>query len=529
MLSPYGSAVGLPRERLWQVRAERVVLATGAIERPLIFPGNDRPGVMLADAAVVYLHRYGVKVGKQVLVATVDDSGYRVASELHDAGVAIAGITDQRTAPGAEAGAAARTRGIPVHDGMTIGGTDGRRRVHSARLANGTVIPCDTILMSGGWTPSVQLFGQSRGSLVFDAASRTFLPSEGAVGACAGVFDLAACLRDGIAAGGGAGRSFSVAGAPAMAASGPPRPGSLLPGPIHRWAFVDFQNDVTTKDLATAAEEGFVSIEHVKRYTTTGMATDQGKTSNLNALATVAELTGRTMEAAGLTTFRPPYTPVTFGAFAGAFRGALFAPERLPPIATPGAVMEDVGTWKRARCFPQEGEATDAAVLRECLAVRGDAGMLDASTLGKIEVAGPDAAAFLSRVYTGDFTRLAAGRCKYTVLLGEDGFIRDDGIVGRLAADRFHVTTTTGGAAFVLHHMEDYRQTEFSEMRVWLTSVTEQWAVVSVQGPRSAAALAPLITDIDLGRMGRHECAGGPYRRGADPTVPGQLHRRGWL
>ncbi len=490
-------ARGLPRERLWHVRAERVVLATGAIERPLVFPGNDRPGVMLAGAARTYLHRYGVKVGKRVMIATTDDTAYRTAVDLHAAGVTIAGIVDQRAAPDSDPVAAARALGISIRTGMTIASTEGRGRVHSAKLTNGTdIIPCDTILMSGGWTPSVHLASQSRLPLVFDPRSGTYLPSEGAVGACAGVFDLASCLRDGAAAGGREARSFAVAGMPVMAPSGPPVAASA-----HRWAFVDFQNDVTTKDLAVATAEGFVAIEHVKRYTTTGMATDQGKTSNLNTVATVAALTAQPIQAIGLTTFRPPYTPVTFGALAGAFRAALFAPVRRSPIAAPGAVLEDVGNWKRARCFPLDGETIAAAVIRECLAVRNDVGMLDASTLGKIEVAGPDAAVFLSRLYTGDFTRLAPGRCRYAVLLGEDGFIRDDGVVARLAADRFHVTTTTAGAAFVLHHMEDYLQTEFADLRVWLTSVTEQWAVIAVQGPRSEAVLAPFIRNIDLRAM----------------------------
>jgi sarcosine oxidase subunit alpha len=487
----------LPRERLWQVRAGRVVLASGAIERPMVFPGNDRPGVMLAGAARAYLHRYGVKTGQRAVVATADDSAYRAAIDLHAAGVTIAGIVDQRPDPDGETVATARALGIPIHAGATIGGTEGRLRVHSARLAKQTdIIPCDTILMCGGWTPSVHLFSQSRGRLVFDAASGTCLPSEGAVGACAGVFDLATCLRDGTAAGGSEPRSFDVAGVPAMVRSGPP-----VAAASYRSAFVDFQNDVTTKDLAIATDEGFISIEHVKRYTTTGMATDQGKTSNLNALASVAALTGQGIEAVGLTTFRPPYTPVTFGALAGPFRGALSAPVRLPPIATPGAVLEHVGTWKRARCFLRDTETIDAAVTRECLAVRGDVGMLDVSTLGKIDVSGPDAAAFLTRMYTGDFTTLPIGRCRYAVLLGEDGFIRDDGIVARLAADRFHVTTTTGGAAFVLHHMEDYLQTEFSELRAWLTSVTEQWGVIAVQGPRATEVLAPFVPDIDLATM----------------------------
>ncbi|HEX3576065.1 MAG TPA: sarcosine oxidase subunit alpha family protein [Rhodopila sp.] len=487
----------LPRERLWHIRAERVVLATGAIERPLVFPGNDRPGVMLAGAARTYLHRYGVKVGKRVMIATTNDSAYRAATDLYAAGVAVAGIVDQRIAPDGEAVAAARAAGIPIHAGKTIAGTEGRGRVHSARLSNGTdIIPCDTILMSGGWTPSVHLASQSRRPLIFDAESGAYLPSEGAIGACAGVFDLASCLRDGTAAGGSEPRTFLVAGMLDMAPPGPP-----VAPLVHRSAFVDFQNDVTSKDLAIATDEGFVAIEHVKRYTTTGMAADQGKTSNLNALTAVAALTGQGVEAVGVTTFRPPFTPVTFGAFAGASRDALFAPVRLPPIAAPDGVLEYVGTWKRARCYPAEAETIEAAVARECLAVRQSAGMLDASTLGKIEVVGPDAAAFLSRLYTGDFTTLAPGRCRYAVRLGEDGFIRDDGIIARLAADRFHVTTPTGGAACVLHHMEDYLQTEFSALRVWLTSVTEQWAVIAVQGPDAGEVVARLVRDVDPGSM----------------------------
>ena len=448
---------GLPRERLWQVRAKRVVLAAGAIERGLVFPGNDRPGVMLADAARTYLHRYGVKVGGHVVVATADNSAYRAATDLHAAGVSIAGIVDWRAVPEGEAVAAARARGIPIHAGMTIAGTEGRGRVHSAKLSDGTgVIPCDTILMSGGWTPSVHLFGQSPGKLVFDAASGGYLPSEGAVGACAGVFDLAASLRDGTEAGGGERRSFIITGMPAMAAAGPP-----VAAPAHRSAFVDFRNDVTTKDLAFAADKDPVA----------------------------------------LTTFRPPHTPVTFGALGGPSRAAALAPVRLPPIGTAGGVLDDCGTWKRARCFPLEGETMEVAVTRECRAVRNAAGMLDASTLGKIEIVGPDAAAFLSCLYTGDFTSLAPGRCRYALLLGEDGFIRDDGIVGRLAADRFHATTTTEGAEFVLDHMEEFLQTAFPHLRVWLTSVTEQWAVIAVQGPSAAAVLARFIPDIDLNGM----------------------------
>jgi sarcosine oxidase subunit alpha len=489
----------LPRERLWLVRARRVIIATGAIERPSVFPGNDRPGIILAGAAATYLHRYGVIPGRRIVVSTSHDSAYSVALALAAAGVTVAGILDRRDTIDASLREQTHAAGIPVHTGTQITATGGRRRVRFVRTDHGpAVIRCDTVLMSDGWTPSVQMFSQSRGQLRFDPASGTFLPaaSEPSVGACAGTFGLAACLAAGHEAGGGKPKMFEVSGEPPAGGPVPPSPGQP-----HRKAFVDFQNDVTTKDLAIATEEGFRAIEHVKRYTTTGMATDQGKTSNLNALATVAALTGRPMPAIGLTTFRPPYTPVTFGTFAGAARGALFDPVRRTPIDDQDAVFEDAGTWQRAHYFPRNGETMQQAVARECLAVRNDLGMFDASTLGKIEVVGPDAAAFLNLMYTGDFARLAPGRCKYGLLLGEDGFIRDDGVIARLAPDRFHVTTTTGGAAFVLHHMEDYLQTEFPAMRVWLTSVTEQWAVIALQGPRAATALAPFLDDTDLATM----------------------------
>ena len=493
---------GLPRERLWLVRAKRVVIATGAIERPQVFPGNDRPGIMLAGAAETYLHRYGVLPGHKMVVSTAHDRAWFTAFALARAGVTIAGILDQRQAVVEALLNQARDAGIPVWTGARVVGTGGRRRVRFVETEGGpAVIPCDSVLMSDGWTPSVHLFSQSRGKLRFDPDSGVFLPGvsaaeEQSAGACAGEFDLAACLAAGHRAGGGSTRTFSVAHEPRFGA--PSRPSPAQP---HAKAFVDFQNDVTTKDLAIAASEGFRAIEHVKRYTTAGMATDQGKTGNLNALATVAQLTGLTIPDIGLTTFRPPYTPVTFGTLAGTSRGDLFDPVRRTPIHDRDAVFEDVGTWKRAHYFPQRGETMHEAVARECRAVRGDLGLFDASTLGKIEVVGPDAAAFLNRLYPGDFTSLAPGRCKYSILLGEDGFIRDDGVIARVAPDRFHVTTTTGGAASVLHHMEDYLQTEFASLRVWLTSTTEQWAVIALQGPRAAEALAPFLDDIDLTTM----------------------------
>jgi sarcosine oxidase subunit alpha len=494
-----------PRERLWQVRAREVILATGAIERPLVFPHNDRPGIMLASAARTYANRWGVAPGRSVAIATADDSAYAAALDLHAAGVTIAAILDQRRNPGPIA-EQARSAGLIVRAGTRAEGTTGGKRVASLSVSTGQgTIECDTLLMSGGWTPSVHLFSQSRGKLRFDPAIGAFLPGESparvrSAGACNGAFGLQAGLDSGYAAGEAVSpRQFSVAGALVCAPSAAPEPGTP-----HPRAFVDFQNDVTTKDLAVATQEGFRSIEHVKRYTTTGMATDQGKTSGINALSTVASLLGRPMPDIGLTTYRPPYTPVTFGTLAGASRGPLFDPIRHAPMhdwaAARGAVFEDVGTWKRARYFPQPGELMRDAVARECLSVRNACGIFDASTLGKIEVVGPDAAAFLDRMYVNDLASLPVGRCRYALLLGEDGFLRDDGIVARIAEDRFHVTTTTGGAAGVLHMMEDYLQTEFPELRAWLTSTTEHWATIALQGPHSRSVLEGM-TDADLSDM----------------------------
>ena len=485
----------LPRERLWHVRAGKVVIAAGAVERPLVFSGNDRPGVMLADAARVYLRRYGVKAGTRAVIATTDDSAYAAGVALQEAGVVISAVADLRT----EVSDAARASGLPVRNGASVVATGGKLRVNRATLSNGESIACDLVLMCGGWTPSVHLYSQSRARLRFDERRQVFLPGDWtaqvrSAGACNGTFDLAACLEEGYAAGDATGvrRQHAIMPMPAMA----------QPRISNGKAFVDFQNDVTAKDIVIAAQEGFRSIEHVKRYTTTGMATDQGKTSNMNALAMVADLTNRPVPQVGHTTFRMPYTPVTFGALAGAARDDLFEPVRRTPIhdwaAAHGAVFENVGTWQRARWFPRSGEDMHRAVARECRAVRNAVGMFDATTLGKIEVVGPDAAEFLDRLYTGSFIRLAPGRCRYGVLLNEAGFVMDDGVVARLAPDRYHVTTTTGGAASVLHHMEDYRQTEFPELRVWLTSITEQWAVIAVQGPLARQVIAPLITDIDL-------------------------------
>ncbi|MGY4298714.1 sarcosine oxidase subunit alpha [Bradyrhizobium sp. i1.4.4] len=517
----------LPRERLWQIRAKEVVLGAGAIERPIVFPDNERPGIMMAEAARTYVNRYGARPGGRAVVFTACDSAYRAALDLKAAGVSIALIADIRALPKGVWVDRARAAGIDVRPSTYIVSTDGRLRVASATVASAMAdgglgrpetIACDLVLMAGGFTPSVHLFSQSRGKLAYDEALQAYIPSisverERSVGGCRGVYDLETALNDGFAGGRDAARA--VGGRAMQAhrflvraenAAGGTFIGATPHGrnPLKTRAWVDFQNDVTSKDIKLATREGFRSIEHVKRYTTTGMATDQGKTSNMNALGIVSDTLSLPVPEVGLTTFRPPYTPTTFGIFAGQSRGDLFDPVRKTAIhdwaVENGAVFEDVGLWKRARYFPKTGEDMRAAVGRECRAVRESVGVFDATTLGKIEVVGRDAAEFMNRMYTNAWTKLEPGRLRYGVMLREDGFVMDDGVVGRMAQDRFHVTTTTGGAVRVLSMMEDYLQTEWSDLDVWLTSTTEQWAVIAVQGANARKVLEPLVEGIDLSR-----------------------------
>jgi sarcosine oxidase subunit alpha len=335
--------------------------------------------------------------------------------------------------------------------------------------------------MAGGWTPSIHLWSHSKGTISWRDDLGAYVPHQSnekcrSVGACAGEWDF--------------GSGINVAALPTNR------------DPARIKAFVDFQNDVCAKDIRLAVREGFRSIEHVKRYTTTGMATDQGKTSNINGMGIASDMMAKPAQAMGLTTFRPPYTPQTFGALAGHHKGALFQPVRKTSIDgwadENAAVFENVAQWRRARYFPKPGEDMATATRRECRATRASVGIFDASTLGKIEVVGPDAAEFLNRMYTNPWKALEPGRCRYGLLLKEDGFIMDDGVSARLAPDRFHLTTTTGGAARVLNMMEDYLQTEWPDLQVWLTSTTEQWAVIALNGPDARKVLAQLVDDIDL-------------------------------
>ncbi len=534
----------VPRERLWQVRAKRVVLATGAIERHMVFADNDRPGVMLASAARTYLNHYGVAVGRNVGVYTANDSAYAAAIDLKKAGVNVAAIVDLRDNPSGALIDQARAAGIEIHDGRAVTRVGGKLRVSSMTVQpkNGggeRTIAIDALLMSAGWTPSVHLFSQSRGKVAFNEDKR-FVPGTYAqdcvsVGACNGTDGLAASIDEAYAAGAKAaketGGKAARAGKPKVDADEIWSRGMLGSAPgagpdTTVKAFVDFQNDVTAKDIRQAVREGMRSIEHVKRFTTNGMATDQGKTSNMHGLAIAADMLGKAIPEVGLTTFRAPYTPVTFGAIISHARGPLFDPTRRTPMygwaEEHGAVFEDVGQWKRAWYFPRSGEDMHAAVNRECVAVRKTAGLFDASTLGKIEVVGPDAAKFMELLYTNPWEKLEVGRCRYGIMLREDGFIYDDGVVGRLATDRFHVTTTTGGAARVMNHMEDYLQTEFPHLNVWLTSISEQWAVIAVQGPKSRDIIAPLVEGIDMSDEAMPHMS---VREGSICGVPARLFR----
>ena len=509
------------RERLWQIRAKRVVLASGAIERHMVFADNDRPGVMLASAARAYLNHYGVAIGRQVGVYTANDSAYYAAIDLKKAGVSIAGIVDLRDNPSGPAVDEARALGIEINHGRAVVKAGGKLRVSSMTIepkngGSGRTVAIDALLTSSGWTPSVHLFSQSRGKVAFDEATKRFLPGAYAqdcvsVGACNGTDGLEATVAEAFSAGEKAAKDSGAKGFKAQkikVEAGENWSGSMLgsgPGAGDGTtvkAFIDFQNDVTAKDIRQAVHEGMRSIEHVKRFTTNGMATDQGKTSNMHGLAIAAETLGKPIPEVGLTTFRAPYTPVTFGSIVGHAKGKLFDPTRRTAIhpwaEKHGAVFEDVGQWKRAWYFPRAGEDMHAAVDRECVTVRKAAGLFDASTLGKIEVVGPDAAKFMELLYTNPWEKLDAGRCRYGIMLREDGFIYDDGVVGRLAPDRFHVTTTTGGAARVMNMMEDYLQTEFLHLNVWLTSISEQWAVIAVQGPNSRKIIEPLVEGIDI-------------------------------
>ena len=537
-----GSVAG-PHQRLWRIRAKETVLATGAFERPLVFPNNDRPGVMLATAVSTYVNRFAVLPGRRAVVFTNNDSAYQTALDLSDAGVEVAAVVDARAKTTGPQPMQVRERGIDVLSGHVVVDVRGSKRVRQAVLSRldasgeriestSSKLDCDLVAVSGGWNPVIDLHCHSGAKARYDRAKACFVPgqsvqAERSAGACNGAFALRACLTEGLTAGAEAARAagFHGGNTPVVTLAGedpvvePLQPMWIVPcqKPVSRVAkqFVDFQNDTTAADILMAAREGFQSIEHVKRYTLLGFGTDQGKLGNVNGIGILAKALFTELDAVGTTTFRPAYTPVPFGAIAGRDVRDLFDPVRKTALhrrhEETGAVFEDVGQWKRPRYFPESGESMDEAVRRECRTVRTSVGIFDASTLGKINVQGPDAAEFLSRVYTSDRTKLAVWRCSYGLMLGEDGMIMDDGVTSRLAPRHFLVTTTTGGAARVMGWLEQWLQTEWPHMKVYLTSVTDHWVTIAVAGPHSRTVMQQVCTDIDF----------------ATEAFPFMSHRRG--
>ena len=521
------TAVSGVRQRLHRVRAREVVLASGAVERPLVFANNDLPGVMLASAVSCYVNRYGVAPGERLVLATNNDGGYRTALDWQQAGREVVTVADTRLDPSGALPRAAREAGIAVLAGHGVVEAVGRRRVRAACVAplnsagtalTGSVrrIDCDLIACSGGWNPTVQLSSQTGTRPVWNDEAVAFVAGQRrglhCAGAVTGIATVQACLAEGEAVGASAARAAGFA----TAAGDPPTTSeaaldaqqTLFVVPHLRRTsrappqFVDLQLDVTAADIELAAREGYESVEHAKRYTALGFGTDQGKLGNVNGIAILARALSREIGEVGTTVFRPAYTPATFGAIAGRDVGDLFDPERHTPMhawhEAQGAVWEDVGRWKRPRYYPKAGEDMDAAVARECIAARTAVAMMDASTLGKIDVQGRDAARFLDRMYAGGFLRLGVGRCRYGLMLKDDGMIFDDGVAVRLDEHRYLVHTTTGNAEAVLAWLELWRQTEWPDLDVYLTSVTDHWATAAVVGPKAREVLGRVCSDIDL-------------------------------
>ena len=495
-----------PRQRMWKIVSKRTVLCAGAVERQLVFGGNDKPGVMMAGGVRTYLNRYGVSPGKKAAVFTTTDDGWRTAADLAAAGVNVAAVIDARAevsdAVQALAGGARAMLGAVVLDakgGHAISSID-----VSAGGRAGQSFDVDLLAVSGGWNPQVALSTHLGSKPVWSDDIHSFIPGAPPsgmtiAGSAAGRMSLTDCLTDGTRLGAEAAAALGLKGKTAPKA---PKAEAEATANAALWrvtasktkAFVDQQHDVTAKDVEIAAHEGFQSVEHLKRYTTLGMATDQGKTSNVNGHALMAELTGRTMQQAGTTMARPPHLPVAIGAFGGSHRGQHFRPARLVSshdwAEKRGAVFVDAGQWKRAQWFPLPGEDDWlVSVSREVVATRGSVGICDVSTLGKIDVQGPDAGTFLDRLYINTFSTLAVGKARYGVMLREDGLVFDDGTAARLAPEHYMVTTTTANAARAMQHMEYCRQVLWPELDVQQVSVTEQWAQYAVAGPNSRKLL----------------------------------------
>jgi sarcosine oxidase subunit alpha len=528
-----------PRQRLWRIVAKRAVLAAGAIERPLVFGNNDRPGIMLAGAVRTYLNRFGVASGSNAIVFVNNDDAASTVSELAAAGVSVSALVDPRPVMSPVVESLAKKTGIRVISGGSVERALGSKSVSGAeiRLQDGSLLtlPCDLIAMSGGWNPSVHLTTHLNGRPVWNSSIAAFVPGAVPPGmAVAGSASGALSLADAITMGDSFGQDAAIAAGFKAKKSALPsvEPESTAIQPLWRVvnargkSFVDFQNDVSVLDIELAEREGFRSVEHLKRYTTLGMATDQGKTANVNGLALMAEFTAKAIENVGTTVMRPPFSPVAIGAFGGHHREKNFKPTRLPPshewAVEQGAVFVEAGYWLRAQYYPKPGEKDWLeTVTREVKAARSSVGVCDVSTLGKIDIQGADAAEFLERVYINGWKNLAIGRARYGLMLREDGIVMDDGTTTRLGEDHFFMTTTTANAAKVMQHLEFCHQWLWPDLDVQMISATEQWAQFSLAGPHVRDVLLKLVDpEHDISN------AAFPYMAAGEITVCGGTRAR---
>jgi sarcosine oxidase subunit alpha len=517
------------RQIIWKIRAKKVILATGSIERPITFDNNDRPGIMLANSASKFLNYYGIKLANEVVLFTNNDSAYQTAIDFFEKGIKVKAIIDIRSYEESDIIKKTESLGIKIYYNHAVTNTSGRLKIKSITINKiddsikkiigpSSKIKCDLLCISGGWTPTVHLFTQSKGKLIYRDYDGAFIPYQAfqdtiSVGSCNGTFALNEILDE----------TFKKLKETLTSFDNTVQIVQKYKSKIekinrhkHAWLipslkhlgktkmFIDLQNDVTAKDIKLALREGFKSIEHVKRYTTTGMATDQGKTSNINALGIISDITDKKIADLGTTTFRLPYTPVTFGALAGRHIKEFFDIERKTPMhlwhEDNNALFEDVGQWKRAWYYPQSNENLYSAVNREVKSTRDSLGILDASTLGKIDIKGRDVGDFLNHIYTNAWSKLEIGKCRYGIMLGDDGMVIDDGVTSRIDENHYVMTTTTGNAASVMSKLEDWLQTEWPELQVYLTSITEEYGTISLNGPNSRKVMQKISPSHDFSK-----------------------------
>ena len=514
-------------QRLWQIRAKQVVIATGAHERSLVFANNDRPGIMLASAARTYVNKFAARPGKNSVIFTNNDSAYYAADDLLKKGVNIIAIVDTRKEKATIADSLSK-KGVEIINSSAVVDVKGSKHVTGVMISkfepnidklnsNEKIrnIDCDLLCVSGGWNPVIHLHSQSGGKLKYNETHGCLVPKSSVqksqvIGSANGSFTIENCLQEGYQSVINILSELKKAETKFFPPSCSQKPKDTPMMPI--WnvpsknlsskKFIDYFNDVTAKDVSLSVQEGYASVEHFKRYTTTGMGIDQGKTGNINGLALLARETGSPIEEVGTTTYRPPFTPVTFGALSGGRVENLYKPLRCTPMhpwhESNTAVFEDFGLWRRPQYYSQNGKTMQEAVAKEVNNVRNNVGIIDISTLGKIHLRGPDVAEFLNRIYTNKWSKLPIGKCRYGIMLKEDGMVFDDGVTSRISELDYHMTTTTGGAAAVYNWMNDLLQTDWPELRIHMVSVTTQWAGIAVAGPNARKLMQKVFTDMDL-------------------------------